>query len=204
MAYVQPSRLAMLNKLRCSIFQTAYNPTSARTGAKYLRARLRGPSMVNYYPVELSVTEARKMFPDFKVPDQRELERLEDVKAAKERGKGTPRKARTEGVSRRVGPGAYCSDFSFSQRRAAERKGGDKHTECDYIPPCHILHRPLHLTGSPADAHSGRLHIIIAIYQNRQTFTASTQLLCRPRYLLYNGYNVSRSTAKVLYGRNYG
>ena len=100
MAGVAPSRLALLNKLRCGIFQTAYNPTSIRTGAKYLRARLRGPSMVNYYPVELSVAEARKMFPAFDAVDIQEQERVDDVEARKARGKGTPRKARSKGMYR--------------------------------------------------------------------------------------------------------
>lgn len=33
-----------------TIFQTSYNPSNARTGAKYLRAPLRGPAMLQYYP----------------------------------------------------------------------------------------------------------------------------------------------------------
>ncbi|KIP07495.1 hypothetical protein PHLGIDRAFT_89468 [Phlebiopsis gigantea 11061_1 CR5-6] len=102
MSAVAPSRLALLTRLRCSIFQTAYNPTSIRTGAKYLRARLRGPSMVNYYPVQLSISEARKMFPKFDAIDFQEQERVEDVEARKARGKGTPRKARSKDESRRT------------------------------------------------------------------------------------------------------
>lgn len=40
----------LLSSLRSGIFQTAHNPTAARTGAKYLRRRLVGPSAVRYYP----------------------------------------------------------------------------------------------------------------------------------------------------------
>ena len=125
MASVAPSRLATLNKLRCSIFQTAYNPTSVRTGAKYLRARLRGPSMLNYYPVELSVPEARKMLPKFEIVDKAEQERLEDVNAFKARGKGTPRKARNKGAYQCTAREVFLNPFS--QTRVAGRRGDDRH-----------------------------------------------------------------------------
>jgi hypothetical protein len=46
-----PSNLPnILSSLRSSIFQTLSNPTSARTGSKYLRRRLVGPSLIKYYP----------------------------------------------------------------------------------------------------------------------------------------------------------
>ena len=99
MAAVVPSRLAALTRLRCSIFQTAYNPESLRTGAKYLRARLRGPSMINYYPETLTVADLRKGCPDWLIQDQRELERLADIEDRKARGKGTPKKAKSSGAS---------------------------------------------------------------------------------------------------------
>ncbi|KZV90813.1 hypothetical protein EXIGLDRAFT_561781, partial [Exidia glandulosa HHB12029] len=44
------SRMQQMLRLRSNIFQTSYNPTHVRTGAKYLKARLRGPSMIQYYP----------------------------------------------------------------------------------------------------------------------------------------------------------
>lgn len=46
---------AVLSELRSSIFGTAHNPTAARTGSKYLRRRLRGPSAVAYYPKTISL-----------------------------------------------------------------------------------------------------------------------------------------------------
>ena len=96
---VNPSRLAALTRLRCAIFQTSYNPTSARTGAKYLRARLRGPSMVQYYPQELSVAKFNRMsHGEFKIADLAEAQRLTNIEALKKRGKGAPKKARTEGA----------------------------------------------------------------------------------------------------------
>ena len=95
---VLKSRLAALTKLRCSIFQTSYNPTSVRTGAKYLRARLRGPSMINYYPLPLSIAELNRMAPnEMKLRDPAEEERLQDVEDRKKRGKGAPRKAKSKG-----------------------------------------------------------------------------------------------------------
>lgn len=46
-----PSTLhTLLSSLRSPIFHTAHNPTSARTGLKYLKRQLRGPAMVAYYP----------------------------------------------------------------------------------------------------------------------------------------------------------
>ena len=98
MAAVAPSRLAALTRLRCEIFQTAYNPTSVRTGAKYLRARLRGPSMINYYPEQLTVPRFNRMAGNFKVQDWDEYQRLADVEEQKRRGKGAPKKAKTEGM----------------------------------------------------------------------------------------------------------
>lgn len=97
MAAVVPSRLAVLNRLRCEIFQTSYNPTSVRTGAKYLRARLRGPSMVQYYPEELTVAKFNRMPGAFKIQDWAEYQRLADVEEKKRRGKGAPKKAKTQG-----------------------------------------------------------------------------------------------------------
>jgi hypothetical protein len=107
-------RLLELQKLRCEIFQTSYNPSSRRTGAKYLRARLRGPSIVQYYPPRLSVSRLNKIVAhenDFFVkahpdgvepvflPDEVEEQRLADVASLKARGKGKPRKAKKEGQS---------------------------------------------------------------------------------------------------------
>lgn len=98
MAAVAPSRLAALTRLRCEIFQTAYNPTSVRTGAKYLRARLRGPSMINYYPEQLTVPRFNRMAGNFKVQDWDEYQRLADVEEQKRRGKGAPKKAKSAGA----------------------------------------------------------------------------------------------------------
>ena len=97
-AAILPRRLAALTKLRCEIFQTAYNPTSIRTGAKYLRARLRGPSMMAYYPPEVSIAQMRKSQPDWNIEDFDELERFSDVEYKKKRGKGAPKKAKTKGA----------------------------------------------------------------------------------------------------------
>ncbi|KAI0668343.1 mitochondrial ribosomal subunit S27-domain-containing protein [Trametes maxima] len=102
MASVLTARLAALNRLRCEIFQTSYNPTSLRTGAKYLRARLRGPSMIRYYPDELSVSQFNRMPGNFKVQNWEEYQRLADVEEKKRRGKGAPKKAKSKAESRRM------------------------------------------------------------------------------------------------------
>ena len=123
---VNPSRLAALTRLRCAIFQTSYNPTSARTGAKYLRARLRGPSMVQYYPQELSVAKFNRMsHGEFKIADLAEAQRLTNIEALKKRGKGAPKKARTKGVLAVVSSMIYVSDTSVlkdESRRVKRRK----------------------------------------------------------------------------------
>ncbi|KAF8650033.1 hypothetical protein AX16_005450 [Volvariella volvacea WC 439] len=102
MSAIAPSRLAALTKLRCSIFQTSYNPTGIRTGAKYLRARLRGPSMVRYYPQEINLSKIARMYPELEIVDEVEEQRLQDVEDKKKRGKGAPKKAKTKADSRRT------------------------------------------------------------------------------------------------------
>lgn len=101
MASIAPSRLAALIKTRCTVFQTSYNPTSARTGAKYLRARLRGPSMMNYYPPTLSFASIIREFPEMELVDVAEQQRLQDIEDRKKRGKGAPKKAKSKGLSLR-------------------------------------------------------------------------------------------------------
>ncbi|KAJ6504849.1 mitochondrial ribosomal subunit S27-domain-containing protein [Mycena vitilis] len=96
-----PSQLKALTRLRCEIFQTSYNPQNLRTGAKYLRARLRGPSMVNYYPKIVVLSQIARQFPKMGIVDELEVQRLADVEDKKRRGKGTPKKAKTKADSRR-------------------------------------------------------------------------------------------------------
>ncbi|KAF8888227.1 mitochondrial ribosomal subunit S27-domain-containing protein [Infundibulicybe gibba] len=102
MTSILPSRLTQLTKLRCSIFQTAYNPTGLRTGAKYLRARLRGPAMVSYYPAEVNLSQIARAYPELEIVDEVEEQRMVDVEEKKKRGKGAPKKAKTKADSRRT------------------------------------------------------------------------------------------------------
>ena len=82
-----------LARLRCAIFQTSYNPTCVRTGAKYLRKRLRGPSMVRYYPQEINLSQIARQYPELELVNEDEEQRLQDVEDRKKRGKGAPKKA---------------------------------------------------------------------------------------------------------------
>jgi len=84
--------LFSLLQTRAQIFQTAFNPTSIRTGAKYLRRRVRGPSMLAYYPPKLDIPKAIRMFPDLELVDDDEQTRLEDIEYRRKRGKGPPKK----------------------------------------------------------------------------------------------------------------
>lgn len=94
---VPPSRLAVLKQLRCSIFHTSYNPQSLRTGAKYLRARLRGPSMAAYYPDSFDIPKIIRRYPELEMVNDDEEERLQDVLEKRRRGKGPPKKAKGKG-----------------------------------------------------------------------------------------------------------
>ncbi|KAL0947727.1 hypothetical protein HGRIS_013810 [Hohenbuehelia grisea] len=96
-----PVRLAALTQLRCAVFQTSYNPTSARTGAKYLRARLRGPAMNSYYPQTLDLSQIAREFPELDIVNPDEEQRFQDVEDKKKRGKGKPKKARDAAQGRR-------------------------------------------------------------------------------------------------------
>jgi small subunit ribosomal protein S33 len=96
---VDPLRLQALKQLQCSIFSTTYNPTNARNGAKYLKGRLRGPLMVQYYPPRITFKEIEHILDgEFGVTDLAEQERLDDVEGRKRRGKGAPKKAKTKGA----------------------------------------------------------------------------------------------------------
>ncbi|KAF8435689.1 mitochondrial ribosomal subunit S27-domain-containing protein [Boletus edulis BED1] len=103
-AAIAPSRLAALTKARCVIFKTAYNPTSARTGANYFRARLRGPSMVTYYPqdIDLCMPTFAHEWPELALVHVAEAQRVWDVDMKRARGKGAPAKAKDESQSRRT------------------------------------------------------------------------------------------------------
>lgn len=98
------SRLLALTRLRCDVFSTLYNPLGLRTGAKYLRARLRGPSMVNYYPQTMSFKQISAAMPEVKLVNFEEEQRLFDVSERKKRGKGAPKKAKSKGAL----PGSRC------------------------------------------------------------------------------------------------
>ena len=97
-AAVPLSKVRLLNRLRCQIFQTSYNPTSVRTGAKYLRERLHGPALVKYYPENdgLSIAKLNKKYPGWNLVDVDEVVRLNDIEELKARGKGAPKKARSK------------------------------------------------------------------------------------------------------------
>ncbi|OBZ75464.1 hypothetical protein A0H81_04928 [Grifola frondosa] len=55
--------------------------------------------MVKYYPEELTVPKFNHMVPkEFKLTNWPELERLQDIEDRKRRGKGAPKKAKTEAL----------------------------------------------------------------------------------------------------------
>lgn len=109
--------LHALAEARARIFQsTPPRPLgespSIRTGAKYLRKRLVGPSMLNYYPPTISLKSVSRALygpggphegETWQAPDGttrsglidlKELQRLQDVEHKKAIGKGPPKKGK--------------------------------------------------------------------------------------------------------------
>lgn len=100
--------LRALAEAQAKVFSTAPPPPpgqeSLRTGAKYLRKRLVGPSMLRYYPPTLNLRSIVNRFESFKYLDPetgkekshlmhpREAQRLADVERKKKIGKGPPKK----------------------------------------------------------------------------------------------------------------
>lgn len=89
------SAVSSLKALQAKVFGTSYNPTHARTGAKYLRARLQGPSMLGYYPPTVNFRAIEKLAPGLgRLQDVREIQREKDVERKKMLGKGPPKKGK--------------------------------------------------------------------------------------------------------------
>jgi len=103
MASIVPrARILDLQKLRCKIFNTNFNPTNQRLGNKILRQRLKGPTLARYYPPRVrTVQELRKAYPHGNLIDDVEQKRLEGIELRKYRGKGTPKKKKTAEESKR-------------------------------------------------------------------------------------------------------
>ncbi|BFZ53179.1 mitochondral 37S ribosomal protein S27 [Savitreella phatthalungensis] len=95
-------RQRALKQLSARVFGETWNPEALRNGNKILRRRLRGPALLDYYPAQhVKLTEVNKLFPELKLVDQEEEQRLSDVDALKRRGKGAPKK----GEGRRAAKG---------------------------------------------------------------------------------------------------
>lgn len=62
-----------------------------------MRARLRGPSMLAYYPQSFDIAQIARRYPELEIVNEREIERLQDVLDRKRRGKGPPKKAKSKG-----------------------------------------------------------------------------------------------------------
>ncbi|GAA5968063.1 hypothetical protein JCM11641_003716 [Rhodosporidiobolus odoratus] len=87
------ARLQQLVKLRAELFGTTYNPDSLRTGSKILKARLRGPAMVNYYGERFSGWKGiNAAIPGLELRDVVEETRLLDIETLRKRGKVKPKK----------------------------------------------------------------------------------------------------------------
>lgn len=84
--YLRLCQLIQLTMIqaRCQLFSTTFNPEGIRTGNKILRQRLRGPSLVSYYPGRLpGIRDLQKAFAplDLLCYDEKEWDRLEHIAA---------------------------------------------------------------------------------------------------------------------------
>lgn len=100
--------LRTLAEAQSKVFSTTPPPPlgqpSLRTGAKILKKRLVGPSMLKYYPPTLNLRSFAASFPDLRIFDPEtgksksglldpvEVQRLKDVEKKKAIGKGPPKK----------------------------------------------------------------------------------------------------------------
>lgn len=102
--------LPKIEQLRCSIFDKFYNPDNLRVGVEVWDKPLLGPSIRNYYGTRTNITfqDFMKTFQqklegtEFKLVDQREVDRLAYVEERKRIGKGAPKK-KTEKVEKKNG-----------------------------------------------------------------------------------------------------
>ena len=100
--------LPKIEQLRCSIFDKFYNPDNLRVGVEVWEKPLLGPSIRNYYGTRTNITfqDFMQTFKhklegtEFKLVDQREVDRLAYVEERKRIGKGNPKK-KTEKVEKK-------------------------------------------------------------------------------------------------------
>ncbi|CDR39207.1 CYFA0S03e00848g1_1 [Cyberlindnera fabianii] len=90
------ARLLQLAQVQAKIFNQVFNPTGERTGAKYLKQKLKGDVIKSYYgPTEFITTkQLNAKFPMYKFVDPEEEYRLDILASRKRRGKGAPAKKR--------------------------------------------------------------------------------------------------------------
>ena len=81
---------SLLSSLRAPIFQTQHNPTNLRLGTKYLRGRLRSPSMINYYPTVPNLRRLNKQNPFNKYANWQGLKPERLLAETPERWRGKP------------------------------------------------------------------------------------------------------------------
>ncbi|CCD24553.1 mitochondrial 37S ribosomal protein mS33 NDAI_0D02390 [Naumovozyma dairenensis CBS 421] len=93
---VLKARLLKVAELSAKIFDENFNPTGARTGAKILSQRLKGPAIASYYgnPDVLKFKHLKTLYPNFQFTDPEENYRLAKIEAKKRRGKGAPKKTK--------------------------------------------------------------------------------------------------------------
>ncbi|KZT51778.1 hypothetical protein CALCODRAFT_487661 [Calocera cornea HHB12733] len=115
-------KLRQLTQLQSVLFERSYNPTSQHTGARFLRARLRGPSMLRYYPQAVPKRDLRALAWEMNWVDVAEEARLDDLAALKRRGKGAPRKIPSDRKKARAALKAAAAAEEAKKGGGAARK----------------------------------------------------------------------------------
>jgi len=108
MSFSPFNRCSLTSQVQCRVFNTTYNPERIRVGSRILHQRLKGPSVASYYPPRIgTISQLRKLYPEFEVIDDEEEDWLEHLNVAKSRGKGAPKKKRTAAGKISWGRGDY-------------------------------------------------------------------------------------------------
>lgn len=87
---------------QCKIFRTTFNPLRLRLGNKILRQRLRGPSMLAYYPRRVGMLkDLKREYQMYDIEDEDEEARVDKLRQLKDRGKGVPAKKKSKAESKK-------------------------------------------------------------------------------------------------------
>lgn len=146
---VPMTRIRALQKVRCAVFNSVFNPNNLRLGNKVLRQRLRGPSVASYYPPRVGTfRQLKNLYPEedgYEMYDEAAEQKMDDLKLyvlffikftfgwlltnglfrLKLRGKGAPKKKREKSGKAQIKALIFLRTSAKSSR-ADSRRGPAK------------------------------------------------------------------------------